>query len=164
MASASLIHWHWTEVSDSKEFCKKINRKNETKGAKMKKLLLAVAVLFLTACSTQKVIHTAQPVKLPNKCGNYALLYGTLKADGEMVTISNKKIKMTPIGMTEARAAEPLPVDAANIGKNAFVKGIYWGEMLYRAEILEVVEVRDIDVQRIENRCKTLNQEFKKVE
>jgi len=125
----------------------------------MKKLSLILAVFLFAGCTKTKIV--SQPIKLPNRCGNYDLVYGTLKADGLIITPSKKELKMTPIGMTEARAPEPLNI-GANVGKNALVKGIYWGDQLYRAEIVEVVDLHSIDLQSIQERCNRVDPQIKK--
>ena len=125
----------------------------------MRKLSLILVLFLFAGCTQTKIV--SQPIKLPNRCGNYDLVYGTLKADGLMITSSKKELKMTPIGMTEARAPEPLSI-GANVGKNALVKGIYWGDRLYRAEIVEIVDLHSIDLQSIQERCNRVDPQIRK--
>lgn len=125
----------------------------------MKNLFLMVMMFIWTGCTQTTVV--SQPVKLPNKCGNYDLVYGTLKADGVLVTLVNKELKMTPIGLTEAQAPVPLSV-GDNVGKKALVKGIYGGDRLYRAEIVEIVDLHNINVQAIEAQCNRVDPQIQK--
>ena len=124
----------------------------------MRKLSLILVLFLFVGCTQTKIVR--QAVKLPNRCGNYDLVYGTLKSDGLMVTPSKKELKMTPIGMTEARAPEPLNI-GENAGKNALVKGIYWGDRIYRAEIIEIVDLHSINLQSIQERCNRIDPQIK---
>lgn len=128
----------------------------------MKKLFMVLIAFIITGCTQTKVLTEA--VKLPNKCGNYDLFYGTLKADGVLVTLDNKEIQMTPIGMTEARAAEPLIV-GNNVGQKALVKGTFdGGDRLYRAEIVEIVDLNSINVPAVIEQCNKVDPQIQKPE